>query len=376
MNSQSFNKEFESAKEDLDSRLASKHIRTLNCLQEKSLENDKLRHRVSALEGYKMKADYYAALEQQVNSLQDELSKCDHLHSLGRNVEEKINEVKEEYRTMFYEYQQVMEKKYSREVKKYKDEREQLAQAWEQEKAKMREIEEELKTSNKNLQKKLEAQDVMEKDMNNLVEELDRTVASFEEIKSKNEELQESENSLKDLCKDFEEENISLQEELDDSSYRKKKLKKDMNKMIMKITKYIKQIKELEQVKNSASRIEFENGWLKHLHEKSTAELKSLKMKHKDALNELQVITQERNFLRSELSSVQHEMSKLKKELEGSKCSFGEFLELKKQVEVLEDENKSLVKKSKTYKIKMLKPAECSSADSQKQLVPINVKSR
>lgn len=158
--------------------------------------------------------------------------------------------------------------------------------------------------------------------------------------------------------------------------FSKKKLKKDMNKMIMKITKYIKQIKELEQVKNSASRIEFENGWLKHLHEKSTAELKSLKMKHKDALNELQVITQERNFLRSELSSVQHEMSKLKEELEGSKCSFAEFLELKKQVEVLEEENKSLVKKSKTYKIKMLKPAECSSADSQKQLVPINVKSR
>ena len=30
----------------------------------------------------------------------------------------------------------------------------------------MREIEEELKTSNKNLQKKLEAQDVMERDMN------------------------------------------------------------------------------------------------------------------------------------------------------------------------------------------------------------------
>lgn len=70
MNSQSFNKEFESAKEDLDRRVASKHIRTLNCLQEKSLENDKLRHRVSALEGYKMKADYYAALEQQVHSLQ------------------------------------------------------------------------------------------------------------------------------------------------------------------------------------------------------------------------------------------------------------------------------------------------------------------
>ena len=54
----------------------------------------------------------------------------------------------------------------------------------------------------------------------NLVEELHRTVESFEEIKSKNEELQESENSLKELCKDFEEENITLQEELDDSSYR------------------------------------------------------------------------------------------------------------------------------------------------------------
>jgi hypothetical protein len=53
-----------------------------------------------------------------------------------------------------------------------------------------------------------------------LVEELHRTVESFEEIKSKNEELQESENSLKELCKDFEEENITLQEELDDSSYR------------------------------------------------------------------------------------------------------------------------------------------------------------
>ena len=145
-----------------------------------------------------------------------------------------------------------------------------------------------------------------------------------------------------------------------------------MNKMIMKITKYIKQIKELEAVKNSVSRLEFENGWLKHLHEKSTAELKGVKMKHKDALNELQVITQERNLLRNELSSIQHDFSKVKEELEASKHSFAEFLELKKQVGLLEEENRNLIKKSKTYKIKMLKPAECSSADSQKQLVPIN----
>lgn len=63
-------KVFEKAKKDLDQRLASKHISTLNCLQQKSFENDKLRHRVSELEGYKIKADYYAALEQQVQSLQ------------------------------------------------------------------------------------------------------------------------------------------------------------------------------------------------------------------------------------------------------------------------------------------------------------------
>ena len=54
----------------------------------------------------------------------------------------------------------------------------------------------------------------------NLVEELDRTVASFEQIKARNEELQQSEDSLKELCKEFEEENISLQDELEDSSYK------------------------------------------------------------------------------------------------------------------------------------------------------------
>ena len=156
----------------------------------------------------------------------------------------------------------------------------------------------------------------------------------------------------------------------------KKKLKKDMNKMIMKITKYVKQIKELEKIKNSASRLEFENGWLKHLHHKSTAELKNLKMKHKDALNELQSITQDRNLLRNELSSVENELSKLKEEQEASKHSFAEFLELKRQVGLLEEENKCLLKKSKTYKIKMLKPAECTSTDNHKQLVPINGKSR
>ena len=53
-----------------------------------------------------------------------------------------------------------------------------------------------------------------------MVEELDRTVASFEELKARNEELQESEDSLKELCKEFEEENITLQDELDDSSYK------------------------------------------------------------------------------------------------------------------------------------------------------------
>jgi predicted nucleic acid-binding Zn-ribbon protein len=148
-----------------------------------------------------------------------------------------------------------------------------------------------------------------------------------------------------------------------------------MNKMIMKITKYVKQIKELEKVKNSVSRLEFENGWLRHLHEKSTAELKGLKMKHRDALNELQVITQERNLLKNELSSVHHEMSKLREEMEASKYSFVDFLELKKQVETLEEENRNLSKKSKTYKIKMLKPAEYSSTDTGKQLVPINLKS-
>lgn len=147
-----------------------------------------------------------------------------------------------------------------------------------------------------------------------------------------------------------------------------------MNKMIMKITKYVKQIKELEKVKNSASRLEFENGWLKHLHAKITAEQKSLKMKHKDALNELQVIAQERNLLRNELSSAQLEISKLQEELEGSKCSFADFLELKRQVGLLEEENKSLVKKSKTYKMKLLKSAEDDPATNQKQLVPIDVK--
>ena len=70
MNSRSFSKEFEKAKEDLDQRLTSKHVRTLTYLQEKSYENDELRHRVSELEGYKMKADYYAGLQQQVDSLQ------------------------------------------------------------------------------------------------------------------------------------------------------------------------------------------------------------------------------------------------------------------------------------------------------------------
>ena len=44
------------------------------------------------------------------------MSKCSHLHSLGKNAEEKINEVREEYREMFNEYQQAMEKKYSVEV--------------------------------------------------------------------------------------------------------------------------------------------------------------------------------------------------------------------------------------------------------------------
>ena len=145
--------------------------------------------------------------------------------------------------------------------------------------------------------------------------------------------------------------------------------------MIMKITKYVKQIKELEKVKNSVSRLEFENVWLKHLHEKSTAELKGLKMKHKDALNELQVVTQERNLLKNELLSVQREMSKLKEEQEASRYSFADFLELKKQAEALEEENRNLIRKSKAYKIKMLKPAEYTSTDTGKQLVPINVKS-
>jgi DNA repair ATPase RecN len=66
----SFDQEFERAKEDLDKRLASKHVRTLNYLQEKSYENDRLRHRVSELEGYKMKSDYYATLEKKVQTLQ------------------------------------------------------------------------------------------------------------------------------------------------------------------------------------------------------------------------------------------------------------------------------------------------------------------
>ena len=67
MNSQ---QSFEKAREELEKRLSNKHIRALACLQEKSCENDVLRHRVSELEGYKMKAEYYAVLERQVQSLQ------------------------------------------------------------------------------------------------------------------------------------------------------------------------------------------------------------------------------------------------------------------------------------------------------------------
>ena len=54
----------------------------------------------------------------------------------------------------------------------------------------------------------------------NLVEELDRAVASLDELKARNEELQQSEGDLKELCKNMEEENITLQEELEDSSNR------------------------------------------------------------------------------------------------------------------------------------------------------------
>lgn len=70
MSSESFLKDVEQARKALDERLVGKHIRTLACLQAKSTENDSLRHRVSELEGYKRKADYYGALQQQVQSLQ------------------------------------------------------------------------------------------------------------------------------------------------------------------------------------------------------------------------------------------------------------------------------------------------------------------
>ena len=52
------------------------------------------------------------------------------------------------------------------------------------------------------------------------MEELDRTVASFDKLKARKEELEESEDNLKEICKNIEEENLSLQEELEDSSYR------------------------------------------------------------------------------------------------------------------------------------------------------------
>ena len=54
----------------------------------------------------------------------------------------------------------------------------------------------------------------------NLVEELDRAVASLDELKARNEELEQYEGDLKELCKNMEEENITLQEELEDSSNR------------------------------------------------------------------------------------------------------------------------------------------------------------
>lgn len=150
-------------------------------------------------------------------------------------------------------------------------------------------------------------------------------------------------------------------------------MKKEMNKMVMKITKYIRQIRELEKVKNTVSRLEFENTWVKHLHDKGTLELKSLKLKHKDVFSELQLVTQDRNLVRNELSSVQQEVVKLKDELEGSKHSFAEFLELRRQVDILEERNKSLLQKSRTYKIKTLKP---DTMESQTQLVPLRLKAR
>lgn len=51
-------------------------------------------------------------------------------------------------------------------MKKFAEEREQLNELWEQERIKMKETEVELQTHNENLQKKLEASALMEKDMN------------------------------------------------------------------------------------------------------------------------------------------------------------------------------------------------------------------
>ena len=70
MSSGLFGKNIKQERRGVDERLVNKHVNTLACLQETAKENDLLRHRVSELEGYKLRTDYYGALEKQVQSLQ------------------------------------------------------------------------------------------------------------------------------------------------------------------------------------------------------------------------------------------------------------------------------------------------------------------
>ncbi|XP_013391043.1 myosin heavy chain, clone 203 isoform X2 [Lingula anatina] len=305
-------------------RLAAKHIETLGFLQEIVKENKELKARLEELEGQKLH--------------------CEELHDAVEASKQKIKEIQEQYMKRADEINAMLIQKHEAELMRQITEKLEAEERWKNEKAKLKEEVEKLKQSNEKLLGQLDIYRRNEGKVEMLTLRIESLQDEVQHLKAENKQLKEGNASQVAEIQKMSKAKAELSEELVAARQESRELRFQVAQLE----------KELTDLKNDKSKDELIEALRKKL-TKLNNEKKEFAQKEKDyedliarlraQIAELQIRVEKSETIRQELEReierLLKEIEKLKKHI-GADRSFKNFVELKRELNFVKDENEDL----------------------------------
>ncbi|XP_041375284.1 paramyosin-like [Gigantopelta aegis] len=328
-------------------RLTTKHIQTLSFLQDLANENKELKAKVQELE------------EQQ--------SQCATLHALAENSQSRIKDIQQQYLTRSDEINSMLAEKHKQEILQLVDEKVELERNCYEEILGMKLEIQALQQENAELMCQLEnvpqSDDLAEVKLQDAEREIKRLKAEYEKLHKV------SENQATDLLQMQEliTEKQTLQQRLQESSQKKDELE-------MRIDRLQKAVQEAESNKELVELVQR----MKTKLEKLMEERESYRTQQEELIKQVHELNAENNRLKSGLIKLEQQKHMLTQELEkayleihalrkqllqcSDKQTFKDFVLIKRELNLLKDENQVLKSRTKLPSLPMLKPDRPTSA--------------